>query len=74
MEIHFANPRCKELHANVHAVDRAENPDLRLLGVQWFCSDRVNQLGSVTWTADILNASEEISRTKWMKTTTCRHR
>ena len=45
MEIHFANPRCKELPANVHAVDRAENPDLRLPEVQWFCSDRVNQFG-----------------------------
>ena len=45
MEIHFANPRCKELRANVHAVGKAENPDLRLPGGQWFCSDGGNQLG-----------------------------
>ena len=29
----------------MHAVDRAENPDLRLPEVQWFCSDRVNEFG-----------------------------
>lgn len=43
--MHFADPRCKALRANVHGVDKGENRDLQLERGQEICSDEGNQLG-----------------------------